>query len=246
MDRDSLILLRHLPDGGPLYSETNLSQFVVEPYNATTAALFLVIVAYWLLGDKRLRNRPVMLISIPILAVGGVGGTLYHAFRNSSLTLIMDYLPITILTVLASLYFFVKVLPHWWYIFFISGGMALGQMLVFSMADYKLITHADASNLSYVQLGIFILLPIIWYLVKTKFRNGWIVLLSLVLFGSALFFRVADAWRPPLLPMGTHWLWHLFGSLSCHFLLLYVWRVDTPRLNVKGEVYHVIDDINPL
>jgi hypothetical protein len=240
MDKDSLLLFQHLKDGGPRYYETDLSRTVVEPWNATTAALFILIVLYWLLGDKKLRNRPVMLLSIPILAVGGVGGTLYHAFRNSSITLVMDYLPITILTVMASLYFFVKVLPHWWYIFLISGGMALGQM-----AAFEWLPPAYASNISYAQLAIFILLPMLWYLWKTRFRNAWIVLLSLSLFGMALFFRWADVWRPPLLPMGTHWLWHLFGSLSCHFLLLFVWRVDTPRLNVKGEVYHIIDEITP-
>ena len=42
------------PDGGPMYLETNLERFIAEPFNAASAAMFLLIVAYWLV---RLRGQ---------------------------------------------------------------------------------------------------------------------------------------------------------------------------------------------
>src|SRR5690349_15240074 len=75
-----------LPDGGPRYKETPPDPTLVsvaEPYNAVTAALFLVIVLAWgwrLWG--RFGRYPFLAACGPILLAGGIGGTLYHAFRT--------------------------------------------------------------------------------------------------------------------------------------------------------------------
>lgn len=210
---------RLLTDNGPLYTETDFSKFVVEPWNTATAAL--LIVGYWVFGDRSLRGRPFLQWAIVILTVGGVGGTLYHAFRTSEVFLVMDWLPILVLCMMACIYFFVKVLPKWWYTIPIMVGLFALQGLV----RMSLPVHASIT-IGYAMMGGMILLPLGWYLARTRFANGHYVLLALASFGIALFFRNADLQQPPLLSMGTHWLWHLFGSFSCHLLLMFIWRVD--------------------
>jgi hypothetical protein len=50
-----------------------------------------------------------------------------------------------------------------------------------------------------------------------------------LLFGAALFFRYADAWRPPMLPMGTHWVWHACGAAACAAVAAFLYRVEGDR-----------------
>ncbi len=42
-----------LPDGGPLYTETDTSHFIVEPWNALSSLLFLVPAIFWAYKLKR-------------------------------------------------------------------------------------------------------------------------------------------------------------------------------------------------
>jgi hemolysin III len=69
------------PDGGPLYTETNFDHFIREPFNATTAVLYLFLAIYWIIQiqkNKNLQSRFLM-FALPVLAIGGIGGTLFHA-----------------------------------------------------------------------------------------------------------------------------------------------------------------------
>ena len=211
---------RLLTDNGPLYTETDFSRFVVEPWNTVTAALFLLIVVYWVMGDHSLRGKPFLQWAIIILTIGGVGGTVYHAFRTSEFFLVMDWLPIVVLCMMACVYFFVKILPRWWYVIPIMGGL----MGVQAVMRASLPVHTSIT-LGYAMMGGTILLPLGWYLVRTRFAHGQYVLFALGAFAVALFFRNADLQQPPLLPMGTHWLWHTFGAVACHLMLTFIWKV---------------------
>src|SRR5436190_11098274 len=79
------------PDRGPLYTETPgelkagqpFHGTVAEPWNATTAFLFVLIVVYWVARLRgRLIRHPFLAVTLPLLFVGGVGGTLYHGLRT--------------------------------------------------------------------------------------------------------------------------------------------------------------------
>lgn len=102
-------------DGGPSYAETRAWGLVVEPFNAASALLYVVVGGYWCV--RLWRRRPshwLLPLSVPILTLGGVGGTLYHAFRNWRGFLIMDYAAIAILAVAASGTFAQRLLGAWW------------------------------------------------------------------------------------------------------------------------------------
>src|SRR2546429_7957798 len=103
------------PDPGPLYTEPPVELKtgqpfpggIAEPWNAATALLFVLIVVYW--GGRlrgRLKEYPFLAVTLPLLFVGGVGGTLYHGLRCWVGFFLMDVLPIFLLGLILS--------GYWW------------------------------------------------------------------------------------------------------------------------------------
>jgi hemolysin III len=216
-----LLYLLNVPlrDGGHAYTETNLDRLVVEPWNFVTAALFVAVAVFWFFKIRKEIPRFGFLFAMLILLlIGGVGGTIYHGFRWHRAFLMMDWMPIMIITFSASVYFFIKAWGKWWppaillVLFFVLQGLLFNSGLPIQ----------TAINLNYASMAVVVLVPIGWYLVKTGFANGYLVGLALLAFGTALFFRWADklAW----FPMGTHFLWHVFGLVAVHLMLLFLYR----------------------
>jgi hypothetical protein len=223
-------------DGGPVYVETEPAiridpdgrllippgAGVVEPWNAASATLFLVIVLVWLV---RLRGRflryPFLTCCLPILAAGGIGGVMYHAYRTSNFYLKLDYIPISLLGLSASLYLWVRLPLRWVHVMLLLTVFVAVQ----AVAALSLPTQAFIS-VNYAAMALFILTPTVLVLVRTGGAHAGWVLAAAGVFGVALFFRVADTWRPPLLPMGTHWLWHTFGAAATVALSEYVYKLE--------------------
>jgi hemolysin III len=215
-----------LADGGPVYYETNFDRLVAEPWNAASAAVFLGLVAMWAIRLRGQHGRFAFLSGcLPVLALGGVGGTLYHAFRNSNLFFLMDVWPIIVLCFAACVYLWVHCLPRWQHVFLIVPPFMVMQPLLF-----RLLPNPDAINVSYAMLGGMIAAPTAIVLWQNRFRHAVWVAAGLGCFAAALFFRAADSWRPPLLPMGTHWLWHLGGALACGAVTEFLYRLRRDEL----------------
>jgi hypothetical protein len=225
-------ILQILADGGPLYTETDLRSTIVEPYNTLSAVIFLVMAVYWY---GRLRGSFSKFIflstSLVLLAIGGLGGVIYHAFRYSSFFLFMDWLPIMILCVMASLYFLYKVTGKW--------KVVAGYFIILSLFDrliWEFIPEFDGNlraNVNYAIIGTGLLIPTLLLLLKNSFRFWYLVLASFLAFSTALFFRISDQWG--FLPMGTHFLWHTFGALAGHFMLLYIHKLNVYELGIKSN-----------
>jgi hypothetical protein len=222
-----LILQEVLRDGGQRYTETDLSRLIVEPWNGASAVFFLLIVGYWALKLRgKYRQHLFLSINLPILAVGGIGGTIYHAFRMSEVFLVMDWLPIMILCLAASVYFFMRVLPHWGWAVSIVGFALISQVLMFR---YQLLPMELAINVNYAMMGGLILVPTALLLWKTRFYAGRWVATALGAFLIAITCRALD--YQALLPMGTHFLWHVFGAVACHSMFQYVFEIhEQPQL----------------
>src|SRR5262245_53265209 len=222
-------------DGGPIYTETPQEVrdgqpypgLIAEPWNAATAFLFVVIVIAWLIRlGPRLLKYPFMAVSLPILLVGGIGGTMYHGLRNWSWYFRMDVFPIYLLGLMLSIYFWIRLGPKIRYLVTMIGVLALIQVFGFLQ-----LPRVVAINVSYAMLALLILVPLAVVLLRTRFRHvGWVIT-ALVSFAIAWFCRLADAPpEPPLLPMGTHWLWHTFGAITTAALTEYVYRIEGANL----------------
>lgn len=218
-------LTERLRDGGPRYTETDLSRLVVEPWNAASALAFLGLVVAWAVRLRgEYRRYPFLSYCLPLLAVGGIGGTIYHAFRASPVFLVMDYGPIYVLAAATTIYLWVQVAPRWWHVLAVVLLCVALQLLASSLPRHY------AISVSYASLAVLILAPAAVLLAKTRFRHGGWVALALACFAAALFFRVADAWHL-LAPVGTHWLWHLFGAATTAALMEYLYRLRREKLS---------------
>lgn len=220
-----------LPDGGPRYFETDFSLVVVEPFNMVSAALFLLIVAYWAYKLRgRFTRQKFLTVAVPILAIGGIGGTIYHGFRMAEFFLVMDWLPILILSMMACFYFTHLATKKRW-----IGAALIIFVFVAHESIHAYLRPSIANNLAYTVLALTIMIPLLAVVFKSNGKHARWVVVSLTAFCIALGFRMADPFG--WLPMGTHFLWHLFGALACHAMFVYIyklnhWRRLTGRLAV--------------
>lgn len=216
-----MILQLYIRDGGLPYVETDLNKFIVEPWNFATALLFVLLAFYWFRKISwSPKNYSFLFFMVMLLLIGGIGGTIYHGFRYHQVFIMMDWLPIMLITFSASVYFFIRSWGKWWPPIILILLYIVLQSVLFSSG----IPIQTAINVSYASMAILVLFPVIWYLIKTKFRNYWLVVSAIVLFGVALFFRWADkfAW----FTMGTHFLWHIFGLIATYFMFKYVYFLN--------------------
>lgn len=219
MDIPTPLLLQivRLRDGGPLYAETNLDNLVAEPFNAASAFLFLLMAFYWIFRLRgQYRAYRFLTVAIAVLTIGGIGGTIYHAFRYSQVFLVMDWLPIMLLCLMASGFYLHRAYGSLRPALYFVGALFLLQFL-----NFQVIGLPQSVNVSYALLALTVLSPTFILLVKTNFKAGAWVASALGSFVLALFFRIADTWE--ILPMGTHFLWHLFGATAAMAMLQYTY-----------------------
>ena len=220
-----------LIDNGPVYAETNLKNFIVEPWNAVTALLFIALAVFMLYRLRgRYQKHGFITIGMVLLLIGGIGGALYHGFRTHEIFMWLDVVPIFSLAMIAAIYLWNRILPSWKYLFLI--------IPVFVTIDRWVIPNLDVSfqmknSLDYVNVGMAIIIPLVGVLLKTRFRYyGW-VMVALAFFGMALFFRIADSHFHGVLSMGSHWLWHSCGVVASALFTEYLIRLN--RLVIRAQ-----------
>lgn len=211
------------PDGGMLYTETNMAQLFPEPLNAITSAFFLIIAIYWTLKIKgNFKAHPFLTYCLILLYIGGIGGTVYHSLRQWSIFIMMDWMPIMLLCVSAGVYFLAQS-TRWYYAVL----MVVGYFgLQFSLRNYLTPSNAHLFiNINYAVMALIVLLPVLGYLIYTKWKAGKWVGFALLSFAFALTFRIADKWE--WLSFGTHFLWHSFGAIATYCMFNYIYLTQS-------------------
>lgn len=217
------ILSRRLPDGGPLYRETDLSQWIAEPWNAISSMAF-ILAAIWFYFKVRhdMRRHWFLALAVPVMLVGGIGGTLYHGLRSSPVFLAMDVAPIYILAFGFSLWMWRRVLCQWVLPVIIVAAFLASDSVIYYLTSWpENVKHSAA----YGNMGAAMILPLILLLIKEQFAEGKWALLALAAYGLGLSCRVLDAAEPPLTPVGTHFLWHLFCATGTSCFGQFVYRL---------------------
>ena len=222
------------PDGGIIYTETNLDNFFPEPLNMITSVFFLIIAIYWTFKISGKCSRHGFLTAATVLLyIGGIGGTIYHGLRQWSIFIMMDWLPILLLCVAAGVYFLAKV-TRWYY----ALGIVLAYVAFQFYARSELMDGNDAHlfiNINYAMMACMVLFPVLVYLKKTKFENGRWVGYALVAFILALTFRVTDGWG--WVSFGTHFLWHTFGAVAAFCMFRFIYLINEPvQSNIQQAV----------
>lgn len=216
-------------DFGPIYTETlpglAAGLLPIEPWNTWSNIVFIILFIH-IAFRTRLDYRRYQLIvtSLPLLAIGIIGGTVYHATRSHVLWLFMDFMPILILTSAAALAFWREVIGTWprailFFLLVAASGRALG----FAFA----LERSIQISLGYLSAALSILLPLAILVRRVKWRGLGLLCGIVLTFSAAVACRMLDrAGTPSPFPMGTHFLWHVFGGASVWMLMLLVIRLN--------------------
>ena len=221
-------------DHGPLYAETDLARFPVEPANTFSNLIFLALLLYaW----RRLARTGLVsvfyTVVLILLGLGWVGGTAYHATRSSAVWLALDFVPIALLCGLAAARLIGWLSParRRWY----AWGIAPGLGLVWLLGGW-LLPRPLAINTGYALLGLLVALPAVMHCAEAGWARARLLGGALGAFAVALGFRRLDAWLIADHPrLGTHFLWHLCGGLAAWCLLLYLLRAEEDRRTAAGS-----------
>lgn len=212
---------QRLADGGPRYAEYHPEQIIVEPWNALSSVAMMLPAIYWFVKSREgLQKHKFFAFAILMVFLGGLGSTLFHAFRMSPVFLLLDVLPSALLTLSLAIFFWLKVLKRWWLVAVVLLPVFALRILLFGQLEGHL-----AINISYAISGALVLVPLLILLYRTEFKAGLSVLFVLILFALALLFRQLDVHAFEFLPQGTHFLWHLLSAGGSFFLLNYLYQL---------------------
>ena len=222
-------------DSGPMYAETCPGRFPVEPWNTTTNLVFLALIVYWAVRTKMdVRRHPLIVASLPLILVGFVGGTIYHATRSSDLWLMMDYGPISLVALMGCVYFWRRITSGWFQTFLLV--MAIPVALRAYWGFFPASSNFSIS-FGYALLAINVATPIILHCLLNGGRGAWLLVGSVAAIGAALLFRVIDLAAAPVLPMGTHFLWHLLGACSVCLAMFYAFFTADFKTSILQRIH---------
>ncbi|AWX44334.1 hypothetical protein HME9304_01334 [Flagellimonas maritima] len=230
-----LLLLQNFPnDSGPIYRETLEGRLIIEPYNTFSNTIFVIILWYWgYRVYKNPRQHLFLALVLPVIAVSYIGGTIYHATRSHEFWLLLDWVPIMLLCMAMIIYFILKIVSKPWH--------RILLLIIFFGASFGLrilpIPKALRISTGYVITALTVVVPIIWYLFKTKFINVQWVIFAVLIFSLAVFFRSIDL-KQSVFQMGTHWLWHFFGGVAVHCLIAYIFKDNLLNLSANSKIDH--------
>lgn len=221
-------------DSGPIYLETMEGRLPVEPFNTYSNLIFLAILLYW--GSnvyKAPKRHGYLAFALPIIAISYIGGTVYHATRSHEFWLRLDWMPILFLVASLVVYFIFKLVGEWWKrLVFIVGllGISFALRIIPMPVGLRI-------SLGYAISAGTILVPLLFYLKKSRWKNVHLIALSFGIFGVAIAFRIMDK-SQDFFTMGTHWLWHFFGGMAVHFLIAYIFKDNLLNLSANSDIEH--------
>lgn len=218
---DQLVL--QIMDGGPLYKEFVEEGYIKEPWNAWSSLLFFTPVIYW--GWKlrsEFKTRGFLYILLLFLFLNGLGSTLYHAFRSEPFFMYLDFVPAIAFTFLLAVFLWKKIFDNWWKSLLIILFLNSFRFLVWNIE----MNQQTSININYFITGLTFIVPALLVLWMTRFRYSKMVLFSAFFIALSLFFRVIDKWELFALPMGTHFLWHVFNVASVFPLFSYLYKIQ--------------------
>src|SRR5262245_12840127 len=179
-----------------------------EPLNAVSNLAFFIAAVWAARVAKRRRSEPVIWLLIMLVFIIGLGSLAFHTFANRWSAL-ADVLPIT-LFIYGYLAFALRRFLGlaWWRV-----GLGLGLLLLATMAAEGIMPpgfmNGSGAYLPALVASVIVSLELL--------RQGHpaqlnVSLASTVLFVS-LIFRTADLVVCSVMPIGTHFIWHMLNGL---------------------------------
>lgn len=184
-----------------------------EPVNALTNLAF-VLVGLWMFG--RCRGLAMGQVLAAVLVAIGIGSGLFHTFANR-LTGLMDVLPILafiLIYIYAATRDFLGARP--W-----LAGLAVVGFLPFAAATVPLFAMVPVLGVS---AGYWpVVAMIVMYAAVLRGAVGRGLAIGAAILTASLVARSVDEVLCDVLPLGTHFLWHLLNAVMLGWMIE-VWR----------------------
>ena len=185
-----------------------------EPLNAVSNVSFLLAaLAAWVLATRTGALSAGVRVLIALGASVGIGSILWHTYPNM-LTLILDSVPILIFIM--------------WYIWLYARNVigmrplfAVASAAAFLLATFLALPFAGVLHGAFVYTpGLIVTLVLGVLHARDRRRAARFTLLAAAgVYLVALFFRTIDNEVCPVLPIGTHFLWHLLIGLVTYLAM---------------------------
>jgi hypothetical protein len=216
-----------------VYCERVGPGLLAEPLNAITNASFLLAAwAAWVLARRAGALSPGVRALVALAASVGVGSILWHTLATSW-ALILDIVPILLFIV--------------WYIWLYTRDI-LGTRFWFTVAAVVAFLVATFLTLQYSHVlhgapvytpGLLVVLVLGVAHARDLRTERFTLLGAAGVYAAALFFRTIDQEVCPVLPLGTHFLWHsligLVTYLAMRCLILSLASGEQPAGSNDGQ-----------
>lgn len=242
VEADSLDFFRELmiQDGGPWYHEFRPHSWIKEPWNSISSLFFFAPVVFWIWKLKgQYREHKIILALLPLLFLNGLGSTLYHAFRDERLFLVLDFLPASLMSITLSVYLWTQIVKRWYYgLLIVIGFYLLGYSTIRLFLQFEKIDHL-APNFGYFFIGLAFLTPLLIIMKRTRFHKSQFAFGTMLFLALALLARSSDYPNPnpfpDVLPMGTHFLWHLLTVCAAFSMGFYLYHLKDVRHKIHSK-----------
>jgi hypothetical protein len=196
-----------------VYCERVGPGLLAEPLNAVSNISFLLAAwAAWVLAKRTGALSAGVRVLIVLAALVGIGSFLWHTYPTS-LTLILDIVPILIFII--------------WYIWLYARNVidmrsifAVACVAAFLLATFVAIQYSDVLHGALVYVPSLMVPLVFGVFHATERRVARFTLLAAAgVFVAALFFRTIDNEICSVLPIGTHFLWHILIGLVTYLVM---------------------------
>jgi len=155
----------------------------------------------------------------------------YHGTRSNCFWLFLDWIPIVLNVGVLSFVFWNGYFQNWKIALLFGLPPTLAATLLQLYFGFHSVLY---STLAYLSLFLSAIASLIFWIRKKGSLHLRLLGFAMISVGLSFLARLAE--RSPhfdFLTMGTHFLWHIFGAMTCHLVLLYLhrWQVSEKHVN---------------
>lgn len=211
-----------------IYCERLDPSFWSEPLNAISNAAFIIAAMICLMKARQIgRTDALTMLLVVILFAIGVGSFLFHTLANRWAGL-ADTLPI-VLFILVYLYAATaRYLRAPWFMAALSPIGFIGFAILFARMWSNYLPSLNGSQGYFPVLIVLIFYGVI--LAKRGHPAATGLIAAAALFSLSLTFRSLDQATCGVLPIGTHFLWHIFNGILLGVVLMAFVRHGAPQV----------------
>ena len=208
------------------YCERQLAGFWGEPVNTLTNLIFIALGL--ILALKTKANRFCFYFSLQIIAIG-IASSIFHTFANN----LGAFLDIASIIVFGMTYIFAVNLCFLNVSYFLS--FLIAMLLVpfsFAVSFLTMVSLGELNGSSWYISFVILFLIYAFLLRRICSDFSRVLLYSTAFFVLSIIFRSIDHAFCNIIPVGTHFIWHIMNGILLSLLVWSFYRFSKPDLEI--------------